>query len=118
MIELEPIKTEVAKLNIENFPTPPTIPEREKDHYTILQSELMALVDRIRQDLNYLSEKNKELQFQNQKLKEAFETRSLISQQIDTRKEVRRAFDLTWSEVFGEENFPFLKKHFKERLGL
>jgi len=41
-----------------------------------------------------------------------------LENELKEAKNITRSFDLAWDECFGPESFPFIKSHFKSRLGL
>ena len=58
------------------------------------------------------------LESENESLRKTLEQKIKIEDVDDVRKELRRTFDTVWGEFLGHETFPYVKGHFKTRLGL
>ncbi len=107
---------------LDKFKQPPPIPtlpgSPERDKQTTPQhpcgEEYVAVMELIQDAWQTGIDKTQECE----DLKKRIQL--MKEQQLESmvKIDMKRSFDLTWSECFGPEAFPTLKAHFKTRMGL
>lgn len=102
------INSEVTKIDLGAYSVKVSSGPPEPDKWEVAKQNLSDLLEDLRVDLDRLKRENIQLQMDCENM----------AKQLADKNNIGRTFDIIWCEVFGPEVGPFVKDHFKKRLGI